>query len=200
MSSPVPRFVLASASPARRRLLEAAGLRPAVIVSGVDETTDVPDDPTRLVACLASRKAEAVAATVGSGALVLGCDSVLDVDGVAHGKPTSGDEAMLRWKALRGREAVLRTGHCLLDTTTGERAAEVGSTVVRFGSPSDAELAAYIATGEPLTVAGAFTLDGFAAPFIDGVDGDPGTVIGVSLPLLRTLLGRLDWEICDLWA
>jgi septum formation protein len=200
MSSFIPRFVLASASPARRRLLEAAGLHPEVLVSGVDETTDIPDDPAAMVACLAARKAEAVAALVGPGALVLGCDSVLDVDGVAHGKPASADEATTRWKVLRGREAVLRTGHCLIDTTTGQRAAQVGATVVRFGSPSDAELAAYVATGEPLAVAGAFTLDGFAAPFIDGVDGDPGTVIGVSLPLLRTLLGRLDREICDLWA
>jgi septum formation protein len=200
MAPSAPRFVLASASPARRRLLEAAGLRPEVVVSGVDESTGLPADPSEVVLHLAARKAEAVAATVGPGALVLGCDSLLDVDGEVHGKPTSADEATARWNALRGRDAVLRTGHCLIDTTTGDRAAEVASTVVRFGSPSDAELSAYVATGEPLAVAGAFTIDGLAAPFIDGVDGDPGTVIGVSLPLLRTLLARLDREICDLWA
>ena len=199
MSATSPRLVLASASPARLRLLEAAGLRPEVRVSGVDEDHAADARPLDIVAELAERKASAVSAGWSPGTIVLGCDSMLDVDGVAHGKPADAAEALRRWQHLRGRAAVLVTGHCLVDVSTGRRAGAVAATTVHFGSPTDDELAAYVATGEPLAVAGAFTLDGYAAPFIEGVEGDPGNVIGVSLPLLRRLLGELDVSVVDLW-
>jgi septum formation protein len=191
---------LASASPARLRLLRDAGFDPAVVVSGVDED-DLGGitEPAKVALVLAERKAQAVAATTGPGALVIGCDSVLDLDGTTVGKPASPTEAIDRWQAMRGREAALLTGHCVVDTTTGTATSDVASTTVRFGTPTDGEIAAYVATGEPLDVAGAFTLQGKSAPFIDGVDGDPGNVIGLSLPLLRRLLAELDVPITSLW-
>lgn len=196
-----PRLVLASASPARLRLLRAAGIDPEVAVSGVAEEAVRAPDPGTLVARLARLKAEAVAADDRfAGRLVLGCDSLLDVDGTPRGKPVDAAEAAARWRELRGREAVLRTGHHLLDTASGREASAVGATVVRFGRPSDAEIDAYVATGEPLGVAGGFTLEGRGAPFVEGVDGDPGTVIGLSLPLLRALLAELGHRIVDLWS
>jgi septum formation protein len=192
------RLVLASASPARLRLLRDAGLAPEVLVSGVAED-DVSGSAVQVVVELATRKAQAVAYGV-EDALVVGCDSMLELDGTVLGKPVSPDEAVARWQAMRGRTGTLHTGHCVVDTATGASAADVCSTVVRFGTPSDAEIAAYVATGEPLHVAGAFTLDGRSAPFVDGVDGDPGNVIGISLPLLRALLAKLDVSLVDLWA
>ncbi|MFD9910821.1 Maf family protein, partial [Streptomyces sp. NPDC059063] len=134
------------------------------------------------------------------GALVVGCDSVLELDGQALGKPADAEEATARWKAMRGRAGVLQTGHSVYDTESGRHASAVASTVVRFGEPTDAEIAAYVASGEPLHVAGAFTLDGRSAPFIDGIDGDHGNVIGLSLPLLRRLLAELGVGITQLWA
>jgi septum formation protein len=198
---PARRLVLASASPARLRLLEQAGFAPDVRISGVDEDAVEVTDPAELVAVLARAKADAVAAELaGSGALVIGCDSVLDVDGVVHAKPASSAEALARLRHLRGRAGVLRTGHCVIDTATSDVACDVASTTVWFGDYDDDELEAYVATGEPLEVAGAFTLDGYAAPFIGGVEGDPSNVIGLSLPLLRVLLRRLGVEVRDLWV
>ncbi len=201
MSTP-RRLVLASASPARLGLLRAAGFAPEVIVSGVDEDAIEAATLPDLVVALAAAKATAVAARVDSatGAVVVGCDSLLDVDGVAHGKPSSIDDARVRLRGLRGRRAVLRTGHCVIDTASSRHARGVASTTVQFATFDDDELEAYLATGEPLAVAGAFTLDGRSSPFIDRIDGDHGNVIGLSLPLFRRLLGEIDLRVMDLWT
>jgi septum formation protein len=193
-----PALVLASGSAGRLRVLRDAGFEPEVQVSGVDETTDDGLDTATIVAVLADRKATAVAAQ-RPGALVLGCDSLLDFEHAAWGKPASAEQAIALWRRLAGREGTLLTGHCLIDTARGRRASGVARTVVRFGTPTDAELAAYVATGEPMQVAGAFSIDGFAAPFIEGVDGDASNVVGLSLPLLRRLLADLDLAVTDLW-
>ncbi|MCQ4046623.1 nucleoside triphosphate pyrophosphatase [Streptantibioticus rubrisoli] len=193
-------LVLASASPARLGLLKQAGLDPKVMVSGVDEDAISAPTPGELARVLAEAKATAVADGLTGGELVVGCDSVLDLDGEPLGKPRDAADATARWRAMRGRSGVLRTGHCVIDTVSGRRVSETASTTVRFGSPDDAEIAAYVASGEPLHVAGAFTLDGRSAPFIEGIDGDPGNVIGLSLPLLRHLLAQLGVRITDLWG
>jgi len=196
---PSRTLVLASGSPARLALLRAAGFAPHVAVSGVDEDDIDPSDTAGSVGRLATAKASAVARPDGD-ALVIGCDSMLEFEGRPHGKPLSIDEARTWLVAMRGRSATLWTGHCVIDEATGERVEEVVGTVVRFGVTTDAELDAYLATPDVLAVAGAFTLDGRSAPFIDGIDGDHGNVIGLSLPALRRLLGRLGVQVTDLWA
>ena len=203
-------LVLASASPARRALLIAAGITPHVQVSDVDEPALQAQllaggvlDPAGLCQELAAAKARSTAADVRSshpGALVVGCDSVLDLDGRAWGKPVDGAEVLARWQAMAGRSGVLRTGHHVVDLATGAEVGATASTVVRFGHPDPQELAAYVASGEPLRVAGAFTLDGLGAAFVEGIDGDPSNVVGLSLPTLRGLLGRLGVRWTDLWS
>jgi septum formation protein len=156
-------------------------------------------DTRALVTTLAEEKAAAVADPSGE-AVVVGCDSMLEFDGTPHGKPGSVEVARAWLRSLRGRSGTLYTGHCVIDEPTGRRISDVAGTTVRFGVTTDAELDAYLATGEAQAVAGAFTLDGRSAPFIDGVDGDPGNVIGLSLPLLRSMLARLGIPITELWA
>lgn len=171
-----------------------------VRVSGVDEDAVADDDPWALVHRLATRKATTVARSCDiADALVVGCDSMLVLDGDVLGKPADADEATARWQRMRGRTGALLTGHCVVDVATGKTAAAVADTVVRFGQPSDEEIAAYVATGEPLRVAGAFTIDGRSAVFVDGVDGDPSNVVGLSLPLLRRLLAELGVAVTSLW-
>jgi septum formation protein len=191
-------FVLASGSQGRLRLLRAAGLDPDVVVSGADENHDGQLDVADLVVVLAERKAAAVA-RLRPDALVLGCDSLLDLDGQPVGKPASAGQAAAVWRRLSGRTATLCTGHCLVEPGGGGVVRDVARTTVRFGTPSDAEVAAYVATGEPLAMAGAFSIDGRGAAFVDGIDGDPGNVIGLSLPLLRRMLAGLGVAITDLW-
>jgi septum formation protein len=197
----VKTFILASASPARRKLLAQAGIEAQIIVSGVDETVVQAGDAGSLAGTLAGMKARAVLASVtGTDALVLGCDSVLGFEGEILGKPGSAAEATARWKAMRGRSAVLYTGHCLLDAATGAAAEEVVATTVHFADPSDEEIAAYVATGEPLDVAGSFTIDGRGGAFVTGLEGDHTNVIGLSVPTLRLLLARLGVPLVSLWS
>jgi septum formation protein len=195
------RLVLASASPARLGVLRAAGFAPEVIVSDAPED-DVVGPTDEVARTLAERKAAVVAERLGPGAdaLVVGCDSVLDVDGQTRGKPGSIDEARAWWASVSGRTAVLHSGHCAIDTATGARASAVASTTVRYATPTPAEIDAYLATGEALHVAGGFTIDGYAAPFVAGIDGDHGCVLGLSVPLLRVLLHEIGTEIVDLWT
>ncbi|QSR29990.1 septum formation inhibitor Maf [Nocardioides sp. S5] len=194
-------LVLASASPARRTTLQAAGLDPIVVVSGVDESQLADLPPAELALQLAELKCAAVVGRdeVPPSALVLGCDSVLELDGEALGKPHDPDEAKRRWQAMRGRSGVLHSGHCLRDTTSGRVAAATGSTTVHFADVGDDEIDAYVATGEPLHVAGAFTIDGVGGAFIAGIEGDHHNVVGVSLPLLRELVLELGHAWPDLW-
>jgi septum formation protein len=192
-------LILASGSPARLRLLRDAGFDPKVMISGVAEDDVDTGDVAAAVAVLAERKAAAAADPSGT-AVVVGCDSMLEFEGIVHGKPTTEDQARSWLRSMRGRTGTLFTGHCVIDESTGRQASAVARTLVRFGVITDTELEAYLATGEAMGVAGAFTLDGRSAPFIDGIDGNPGNVIGLSLPLFRQLLSRLDIAITDLWA
>ena len=196
------RFVLASASPARLATLRRAGLTPEVIVSDVDEDGIEAGTPAATAELLATMKAEAVAARLGAAAetVLLGCDSVLELDGEAFGKPGTAEAATQRWKAMRGNVGVLHTGHCLIDLASSSREVATASTTVRFADVSDTEIAAYVATGEPLWVAGAFTTDGLGGAFVEGIDGDHHNVVGVSLPLLRRMLASLGVVWTDLWT
>ncbi|GAB3679305.1 Maf family protein [Angustibacter aerolatus] len=214
-----PVLLLASASPARLATLRSAGLDPLVLVSGVDEERALdgyPDlAPDEVPLLLARAKASAVAtllesddapADVPDDVLVLGCDSVLELDGEVHGKPADAAEAVARWQRMRGRSGVLHTGHWVVDLRdgsaggTGATIGAVSSTTVHFADVSDAEIEAYVATGEPLAVAGAFTTDGLGGAFVRGIEGDHHTVVGVSLPLLRDLLAECGVAWTSLWG
>lgn len=193
--------MLASASPARRRTLQRAGVEPEVMVSGVDEESVHASSAERLVLALAEAKAQAVARAFDGEGLVLGCDSLLELDGAALGKPGTADAAIARWRALRGRSGVLVTGHALLRVVDREVVGQVvraASTTVHFAEPSDSEISAYVGTGEPLDVAGAFTVDGLGGWFVDRIEGDYHNVVGLSLPLLRRMLGDLGFGLADL--
>ncbi len=195
------RLVLASASPARLSLLRQAGLSPEVVVSDVDESAHSAPRVAEQVALLAAAKAAAVAKRE-TDALVIGADSLLEFGGKPLGKPADAADARDRWRRMAGRSGVLHTGQALFDVRDGgvaSRDIAVASTVVYFAEPTPSEIEAYLATGEPLAVAGAFTLDGLGAPFVRRVEGDPAAVVGLSLTVLRTQLGRRGLAITDLW-
>lgn len=226
------RLLLASASPARRQTLRSAGIEPLVRVSDVDEDAVLAEavrrhgslEPVDAVLLLAHAKAEAVVRRVEAAAasdgpadgepadgvpadlLVLGCDSLLDLDGEALGKPADADDAVARWHRMRGRSGLLHTGHWLVDLRAHDSAgtsATLGATsttVVHFADVTDAEVAAYVATGEPLAVAGAFTVDGRGGAFVRGIEGDHHGVVGLSLPVLRDLLQQVGLSVTDLWT
>jgi septum formation protein len=198
----VTTFVLASASPARLATLRKAGLDPQVIVSGVDEDQLAGLPPAELALQLAELKCAAVVARddLPENAVVLGCDSVLELDGQALGKPDDAADAINRWRAMRGRSGVLHTGHSLTDTLTHKTVSATASTIVHFADVTDAEIAAYVATGEPLYVAGAFTVDGLGGAFVTGIEGCHHNVVGVSLPLVRDLLAELGLNWTSFWA
>lgn len=199
------RLILASQSPARLETLRRAGVEPEVIVSGVDEGT-VPARPAADLALeLARRKATAVAERTprrDAVEVLIGCDSVLELDGQTHGKPADADEAVRRWLTMSGRTGVLHTGHHVIrrDADGAREMGRTGSTTVHFAEVSRAETEAYVATGEPLAVAGAFTIDGLGGAFVTGIEGDHHNVVGLSLPLLRDVLGELGVAWPDLWA
>ncbi|WP_067448003.1 nucleoside triphosphate pyrophosphatase [Nocardia alba] len=204
------RLVLASASPARLRILRTAGIDPVVRVSGVDEdavSAALPAGTSShdVVVALARAKAADVAASIpefDADCVVVGCDSMLLVDGQLQGKPHTPEVARERWAAMAGRDADLVTGHCVLRLRDGAivaESAECSSTTVYFAKPTPAELDTYIASGEPLKVAGAFTLDGLGGWFVDRIEGDPSSVIGIGLPLLRRLLEDVGVGVTQLW-
>ena len=198
--------MLASASPARLATLRAAGVEPEAVVSGVEEDGVDGGSPAGTALLLARRKAQAVANRLGADRLhvgqelVLGCDSVFELDGRAYGKPTDTADAVARWQAMRGRSGVLHTGHHLVDLDSDREVGALASTLVTFADVTDEEIEAYVGTGEPLRVAGGFTIDGLGGPFVRSVEGDPHTVVGLSLPLLRVLLADLDIAWTSLWS
>jgi len=180
-------------------VLRGAGLDPQVIVSGVDEDAFSADSTAELVTVLASAKTSAVAASLDDG-IVIGCDSMLDLDGRGYGKPAGAAEAIEMWRAMSGKAGTLFTGHCVINAADGHSVQGVAATTIRFGTPSDHEIAAYVGTGEPLTMAGAFTIEGLGGWFVESIDGDHNNVIGISLPLLRRLLAGLGVTIPALWS
>lgn len=221
MAPPTVPLVLGSASPARLTTLQRAGVTPYVLVSEVDEDSVVKQAVTRygdlapedVALVLARAKCEAVAQRLAgdtcpedapSGALILGCDTVLALNGELHGKPANELEAISRWQQMRGASGVLHTAHWLIDDRddseggTGATTGAVASTTVHFAKISDQEIAAYVASGEPLQVAGAFTIDGLGGPFISGIEGDHHNVVGLSLPLLREMLLEIKVSWSDL--
>jgi septum formation protein len=192
----MPRIVLASQSSSRRRLLEDAGLRPTIVVSHVDEDTDFFNamSPKDMVIALAIAKAHTVRELIDYPAIIIGCDSTFDVDGVAFGKPGTAEIARERAKKMSGRSGILHTGHCIIDTEKGVEIADRVSTKVTFSKMSDAEIEDYIASEEPLHVAGGFTLDGFGSPFIPIIEGDYTNVVGISMPFLRSAMAQLGYS------
>lgn len=206
------RVVLGSASAGRLKVLRQAGIDPLVVVSGVDEDAVIaalgPDtSPGDVVCALAQAKADQVASKLddelATDCVVIGCDSMLSIDGRLVGKPASADAARNQWRSMSGRSGELYTGHCLLrllDGKIGQRVTESPSTTVYFGTPSGADLEAYLDSGEPFAVAGGFTLDGLGGWFVDRIEGNPSNVIGLSLPVTRAMLQRVGLSIAELWA
>jgi septum formation protein len=192
----MPRIVLASQSSSRRRLLTDAGLKPTIIVSNVDEETDFFNamSPEDMVIALAISKAHTIREMIDYPAIIIGCDSTFDVDGVSFGKPGTPEVAIERAKKISGRSGLLHTGHCIIDTAQGIELADRVTTKVTFSEMSDAEIADYVASEEPLHVAGGFTLDGFGSPFIPIIEGDYTNVVGISMPFLRSAMKQLGYS------
>ena len=192
----MPRIVLASKSTSRRRLLEDAGLKPIIIVSNVDEETDFFNamSPKDMVIALAVSKAHTVREMIDYPAIIIGCDSTFDVDGVSFGKPGTTDIAIERAKKISGRTGLLHTGHCIIDTEKGIEIADRVTTKVTFTDMTEEEITDYVASGEPLHVAGGFTLDGFGSPFIPVIEGDYTNVVGISMPFVRGAMKQLGYS------
>jgi septum formation protein len=192
----MPRIVLASQSTSRRRLLEDAGLKPTIIVSNVDEETDFFNAmaPVDMVIALAISKAHTVREMIDYPAIIIGCDSTFDVDGVSFGKPGTPEVAIERAQKISGRTGLLHTGHCIIDTEQGIEIADRVTTKVTFTEMTEEEIADYVASEEPLHVAGGFTLDGFGSPFIPIIEGDYTNVVGVSMPFLRSAMKQLGYS------
>jgi len=203
----VPTLILASASPARLATLRAAGIEPEVIVSGVDESQVSDAEPATLVTRLAELKAGAVHARVQEdpdlareAGWLLACDSMLELNGEVLGKPADAAAAVRRWQRMRGRSGVLHTGHVLVELGSGRTVTRSVATTVHFADVADEEIEAYVGTGEPLQVAGAFTIDGLGGAFVSGLEGDHHNVVGLSLPVLRQMLAELGVRWTDLWS
>jgi septum formation protein len=192
----MPKIVLASQSTSRRRLLEGAGLKPIIIVSNVDEETEFFNamTPADMVIALAVTKAHTVREQIDYPALIIGCDSTFDVDGISFGKPGTPDVARERARAISGRSGLLHTGHCVIDTAQGREIADRVTTKVTFSEMTDQEIDDYIDSEEPLHVAGGFTLDGFGSPFIPIIEGDYTNVVGISMPFLRSAMSQLGYS------
>lgn len=195
----MPQIVLASASPSRQRLLRSAGIEPLTMVSGVDEEDPRYAEltPREMVIALAIVKAHTIKEKIDFPAIVIGCDSTFEFEGKSLGKPESADRAIARAKLMRGKSGILHTGHCVIDTKKGIEVSDVASTRVYFSEMSDLEIERYVATGEPLNVAGGFTLDGLSSPFIARVEGETSNVIGLSLPLVRKAISSLGYNWFD---
>ena len=193
------RLILASASPSRFRLLQSAGISPQVLVSGVDEES--PEitalQPSEMVIALAILKAHTVKEMAPANSLILGCDSTFEYNGQSLGKPESKENAIARCKLLSGKYGYLHTGHCLIDLKQGIEITERSSARVQFAQMSDDEIEDYVNSGEPLNLAGGFSLDGLSAPFITSIEGDPSGIIGLSLPLLRKMIISLGYSWPD---
>jgi septum formation protein len=196
---PNPQFVLASASPARRRLLESAGIEAKILVSDFDESLIQTEDPKELVKTLALCKAETVAQKCPDS-LILGCDSVLSLGGEIYGKPDSPSQAIARWQKMRAQVGILYTGHALIDRRQGIQLVKCGITHVYFADLTDREIKAYVDTEEPLKCAGCFAIEGRGGLFVDRLEGCHTNVIGLSLPLLRQMLAELDYDVTDFWG
>lgn len=192
----MPRIVLASASASRRRLLESAGLKPTIMVSHIDEETDFFNamKPTDMVIALAITKAHTIREQIDFPAIIIGCDSTFEFDSQSLGKPATPEIAIERASRVRGNSGLLHTGHCIIDTTKDKEISSIVTTKVTFDNMTDAEIADYVATGEPLHVAGGFTLDGFSSPFIPSIEGDYTNVVGISMPFVRKAFEQLGYS------
>ena len=191
----MPKIVLASASVSRRRLLESAGLKPTIMVSHVDEETDFFNamTPADMVIALAITKAHTIREQIDFPAIIIGCDSTFEFDSQSLGKPATPEIAIERASRVRGNSGLLHTGHCIIDTTKDKEISSIVTTKVTFDKMTDAEITDYVATGEPLHVAGGFTLDGFSSPFIPSIEGDYTNVVGISMPFVRKAFELLGY-------